>query len=114
MSKTDKLTLPPPPRGKRAGIKWEWTQMAKAMADQGIDPNSRLSLLGCYIDVVSVDADLGLEWEKAFLRDKIALSRRYSALLSEKLRLRKLLLAPDAAGACKKARQAKATPEGSR
>ena len=95
MPKTSELTLPPPPRGKLPYVKDKWTLMAKAMADQGIDPNSRIDLLWDYIDVVCLDSDLGFEWEKACLRDKIALSTRYSALLSEKLRLRKLLLAPE-------------------
>ena len=95
MPGTDELTLPPPPRGKRKEIKEEWTRMAKAMTDQGIDPHSRLDLLGNYIDVVCVDYDLGCEWQEACLRDRIAISRRFSAHLSEKLRLRKQLLAPE-------------------
>ena len=95
MPKTEELTLPPPPRGKRAELKAQWTRMAKMMIDQGIDHNSRIDLLESYIDVVCIDSDLSFEWEKAFMRDKIALSRRHSALLAEKLRLRKLLLAPE-------------------
>jgi hypothetical protein len=75
-----------------------------------------------YIGVVCLDSDLGLEWQDALLRDKIALSRRYSAFLSEKLRLRKLLLAPEKSSCPKlltpddtageKAERAKAAPEG--
>jgi hypothetical protein len=95
MPETNDTTIPPAPRGKRAHIKSEWMRMAKMMVAQGIDPNSRIDLLESYIDVVCVDSDLGLEWQEARLRDKIAISRRFSALLSEKLRLRKLLLAPE-------------------
>lgn len=95
MPGTDELTIPRPPRGKRDEIKAEWVRMAKAMADQGINPNSRLYLLWDYINTVCEEGDLGLAWEEACLRDRIALSRRFSALLSQKLRLRKLLLEPE-------------------
>jgi hypothetical protein len=95
MPEPDELTLPSPPRGKRAEIKAEWTRMAKSMADQGIDPNSRIYLLWDYINTVCEDGDLSLAWEDACLRDKIALSRRFSELLNQKLKLRKMLLAPE-------------------
>ena len=55
MPKTSELTLPPPPRGKLPYVKDKWTLMAKAMADQGIDPNSRIDLLWDYINVVCLD-----------------------------------------------------------
>jgi hypothetical protein len=95
MTEPDEMTIPPPPRGKRPEIKYEWTRMAKAMADQGVDPNSRLYLLWDYISVVGEEGDLGMAWEDANLRDRIALSRRFCSLLTLKLRLRKLLLAPE-------------------
>jgi hypothetical protein len=95
MPEPDELTLPSPPRGKRAEIKAEWTRMAKSMADQGIDPNSRIYLLWDCINTVCEDGDLSLAREDACLRDKIALSRRFSELLNQKLKLRKMLLAPE-------------------
>jgi hypothetical protein len=95
MRSVAEMTLPPPPRGMRAPIKAEWTRMAKMMVDQGIDPNSRIDLLEDFIKGVGEYSDLEYEWHEANLRDKIALSRRFSALLSQKLRLRKLLLAPE-------------------
>ena len=95
MSQNDELTVLPPPRGYRPEIKTEWRRMVKLMTDQGIDPNSRIDLLEHYIGVVAEDADLNAYWPDALLHQKIELSRRFSTLLAAKLRLRKLLLAPE-------------------
>jgi hypothetical protein len=94
MQLVDEKPIPPAPRGYRASIKLQWVDMAKAMQRQGIDPAVRLDLLTAYIRVVGEEADLDGEWTDANLSTKLAIGRRFSTILSEKLRLRKLLLAP--------------------
>jgi hypothetical protein len=86
-------TVPAPPRGLRKAIKAEWMRMAQLMINQGLNPADRTDLLEDFIAIVAEDADLNLEWEGANLREKIGLSRRFEALLGQKLRLRKMLLA---------------------
>jgi len=52
--------------------------------------------LVAYIRLVAEESDLDGEWEDAHLAQRLALGRRFSAILSQKLRLRALLFAPDA------------------
>ncbi len=89
-------TIPAAPRGYRASIKREWVRMAEAMSNQGIDPHARLDLLTAYIRMVGEESDLDAEWADADLTQKLALGRRFSSILSAKLRIRKLLFARDA------------------
>jgi hypothetical protein len=91
----DAPSLPAAPRGYRAAIKREWNRLAKAVSDQGVDPNSRLDLLDCYIHVVAEENDLDLLWQDADLRGKLAIGRRWSTLLNAKLRIRGLLFAAE-------------------
>ena len=89
-------TIPAAPRGYRASIKREWARMAEAMLKQGIDPHARLDLLTAYIRLVAEEDDLDAEWADANLAQKLALGRRFSSILSAKLRIRKPLFARDA------------------
>src|SRR5208283_1177540 len=91
---SDEAPLPAAPRGYRVEVKREWLRMAKVVADHGIDPNSRLDLLGAYLRVLAEESDFDQEWEDANLTEKLAIGRRFSALLIAKLRIRALLLAP--------------------
>lgn len=93
MSLSEETKIPAAPRGLRKPLKIEWARMAEIMLDQGISPSSRLDLMHAYLRIAIEESELDLEWEDATLAQKLALGRRFSALMTAKLRVRKLLLA---------------------
>jgi hypothetical protein len=91
MSQVIETSIPPAPRGLRKDIKREWARMAKMMVDQGLDPADRIDLLESYVAVVAEEDELAGEWGNSGLLMKLALGRRLSVLLNQKLRVRALL-----------------------
>jgi hypothetical protein len=91
MSQVIEIAIPPPPRGLSKLVKAEWTRMAKMMIAQGLNPADRIDLLESYVAVVAEEDELAGEWGNSGLLMKLALGRRLSVLLNQKLRIRALL-----------------------
>jgi hypothetical protein len=80
------------PRGLPRPSREAWDRMAKMAQNQGIALDGCADLILDFARLADEESDLEDEWDGANLQEKLALGRRFSAILREKLRLRDAIL----------------------
>jgi hypothetical protein len=79
------------PRGLPRPSREAWDRMAKMAQDPGIALDGCADLILDFARLADEESDLEDEWDEANLQEKLALGRRFSAILREKLRLREAI-----------------------